>query len=340
MKRLQRFTLIKLLAVIVMIVMLSFPGEKKTGREKPSNGMHVTSFLLMPLVGFALSASRNKSGNDPRVSCMGTGARYLAAVPCRPLMASPSQPPRRKHQFTLIELLVVIAIIAILAGMLLPALNQARARAQAVSCSSNLKQIGLAGNQYLGDNEDYIVPAINPNECNTNGGADKWKHVNYFPGILRSYLGLNREADSNGFYLDSPDQYKVMQCPSLITDLPGFGYAHNAFYLSLKTNYGGPVDGSTTAKFIKVTKFRKPTSVVLIGDAVLGSQPRYSGTIDYWHGLLQPGGWGWSCNWAPVNFLHSDNANLTWLDGHVSAMHVNSGLIGGADCNKEYFGAN
>ena len=121
-----------------------------------------------------------------------------------------------RRNFTLIELLVVIAIIAILASMLLPALNQARESARKITCSGNLKQIGVYAQMYSLDYSDIILPWYGkPN-------ARPWSQL-----LFEGYMNPPNGYDTRGI-----KSAMIFHCPSdprIMTNKPGI-YARSYSY--------------------------------------------------------------------------------------------------------------
>ena len=200
----------------------------------------------------------------------------------------------KKKNFTLIELLVVIAIIAILAAMLLPALNKARGKAKSIACANNFKQFGLIYNMYIGDSDDFIP-------TNLYGTGPHWTKVmeSYIPGFtFGATSGNSKKA-------------KVLTCPLV----GGSGDQNESYRSDIVLNGLAAVldDGDAycadTPK--KWTVHRKPSKTMCATEYL----KNYLATTIYAHFKLfnNPS----DTRWMDL-YRHDKRMNVLYFDGHVS----------------------
>ncbi len=205
--------------------------------------------------------------------------------------------------FTLIELLVVIAIIAILAGMLLPALNNARERGRTAKCMSNFKNMGLATVSYTMDYDSYTPSARNNDEVPTN-----WTYINLAP-----YLGI--PLGTNGWLAPDLSVELPWSCPSDKRALSADGKKYSSMTTAQKWTYHRKgYKGSVAANAvlmvnygagfrIRLSRVPHPSSTVFLVE-----NKEYS---------IRHDGEGQTVG-DEMLFNHSKSCNISYLDGHVS----------------------
>ena len=222
---------------------------------------------------------------------------------------------RRDYQmvcFTLIELLVVIAIIAILAGMLLPALNSARGKAREISCKSQLKQLGYNWNFYAGNYKDYVLPAF------SNPGDRPWQDR---LSIKETDAGFGKQPlNPYGTHVDcrtrnSSQMAKMFACPAM--EKQGSIYNSNDWgELSYGYNiYLGPrgYDMNYTEK--KMTSLTKASQVPVWGDN--WGRKKYISSTDSRERMF------FKKDYLSMQLYkaHSGGANILFGDHHVESVN-------------------
>ncbi len=210
-----------------------------------------------------------------------------------------------KHScFTLIELLVVIAIIAILAAILLPALNSARERGRTASCLSNLKTIGTWSQMYNDAYDGYMMVQ------NTNvGGAERT-----FQSVINKYI--NNEPYYGNTFFSSFDNVKntVWQCPSAEKCWGEYNSGWPEYLGSYAINEG--VSGSP-ADPRKTNMFTKPSSCAIMMDGYGASTYSSPYCRNYNHFSHPKSAYP---DHASVSYHHSEKMNTVFVDGHSEAI--------------------
>ncbi len=226
-----------------------------------------------------------------------------------------SIPVRRIDSFTLIELLIVISVIAILAGLLLPALNHARETARSISCMNGMKQIGIAQSEYSIDFMEYIVPAH-------RGGVTPSYYANTWQGILSGRKGVSPGYGGLKYYDNAVSPKSSFHCPSESIpfgdkEFNRFKYTHYAVNTCL-TGISN-ARGHRSQFYRKLNCLKVPSKVMMIFDSIDISNFGLDTTnqIAFRHGTSDP-------RPRQVSILTyqltKGKSNILYIDGHTDSM--------------------